>query len=66
MDDVFIDKNLLIITLVEERSLLYNKKLDDYKNNTKKQKAWEKISERYNLFCDVKESGKFLLRYLSL
>lgn len=41
------DKHLFIIHFVENYPCLYNKHLNDYKNNVKKIKAWTELTKLY-------------------
>lgn len=53
-----IDRNLIIINLVEGQPVLYNKKDENYKDNVKKDKAWTKIAKMYKSITKEYESGK--------
>ena len=45
-EELNIDAKLILIQLVEQYPLIYDKTLRDYKDNKKKQEAWEEIATR--------------------
>lgn len=41
------DKDLFIINFIKDYPYIYDKKTDDYKNNVKERKVWEKLVTLY-------------------
>lgn len=52
-----VDVHLLLIKLVEQHPILYDKSLPDYKNVNKKTKAWEDIASNVFIVSGKSTNG---------